>query len=118
MRVSWFDSYWVEVKAERIKGIKVGTWGPSWEGEVRATEEISEIEVRRESEEEVEVDWREGRRVSESKEGKRLEVDEVVGIRVAVHVSSCLSSAQQEYWREKHNVPIVPTARFLTAALE
>ena len=84
MRVSWFDSYWVEVSAERIKGIKVGTWGPSWEGEVRATEEISEIEVRRESEEEVEVDWREGRRVSESKEGKRLEVDEVVGIRVAV----------------------------------
>ena len=50
---------------------------------MRATEEIREMEVRRESEEEVEVDLREGRRVSESKEGKRVEEEEVVGIKVA-----------------------------------
>jgi len=87
---------------------------------VRATEEIREMEVRRESEEEVEVDLREGRRVSESKEGKRVEEEEVVGIKVAVR-SDVLDSAlvtRRKLRRERVDVPIVPTARFLTAALE
>ena len=52
-----------------IKGIKVEMCGPSWEGEVRATEEIREIEVRSWSGDEDGLE-RDGRRVSERRVGK------------------------------------------------